>query len=149
MPQSRMLSGIPPLLSSTCHNIELILHEDVPHVYSAFRMSGYSPAQVKYCHTLFRVPTHMPWQNSLTFWGEFSLTFSDFHTVVCIQMKHFEDNVSPSTSTTNLLAYVENKEMVWRQVGLWSYLKICRAQRGGKNSGCGHVFFNTKDMEMI
>ena len=25
----------------------------------------------------FRVPTYMPWQNSLTFWGEFSLTFPD------------------------------------------------------------------------
>ncbi len=62
---------------------------------------------------------------------------------------HFEDNVSPSTNTINLLAYVENKERAQKQVGLWLYLKICRAQRGGKKADCGYVFFKTKGMKII
>ncbi len=81
----------------------------------------------------FRVPTYMPWQNSLTFLGEFSLT----PTVVYIQMKQFEHNVSPSTITINLLAYVENKEKAWMQIGLRLYLITCRAQRGEKIPAVG------------
>ncbi len=60
------------------------------------------------------------------------MSFPDFCIVVYSEMKQFHDNVSPSTSTINLLAYVENKERAWRQVGLWLYMKICRAQRGEK-----------------
>ncbi len=44
--QSRALSGIPLLFSTTCHNVELILQAEVPHVHSAFKMSGFAPAQV-------------------------------------------------------------------------------------------------------
>ncbi len=29
------------------------------------------------------------------------------------------------------------------------YVKMCRAQRGGKFFGCGYVFFNTKGMQII
>ncbi len=68
-------------------------------------------------------PDKIPWL-SLTFLDEFSLTFPDPSTVVFIQTKQFEDNGSPSTRTTNILAYVENKERAWRQVGLWWYRKI-------------------------
>ncbi len=76
-------------------------------------------------------PDKIPWL-SLTFWGEFSLTFPDSLTVVYIQMKQFEDNGSLCTRTINLMAYVENKERARRQVGLWWYAKICRAERGEK-----------------
>ncbi len=93
-------------------------------------------------------PDKIPWL-SLTFWGEFSLTFPDLCIVVYIQMKQFEDNVSSSTSTKNILAYVENKERSWRQVEFWFYLKMCQAQRGEKFFGCGYVFFNMKGMEII
>ncbi len=47
-------------------------------------------------------------------------------------MKQFEDNVRSSTSTKNISAYDENKERAWREVELWLYLKMCRAQQGGK-----------------
>ncbi len=82
----------------------------------------------------------IPWL-CLTFWGEFSLTSPDLRIVVYIQMKQLEDNVSSSTSTKNILAYVENKEQAWRQVELRLYLKMRRAERGGKILGCGYVFF--------
>ena len=39
-------SGIHPVFSRTGHNVELILQTEVPHVYTAFRMSGYTPSQV-------------------------------------------------------------------------------------------------------
>ena len=47
VPQSLMQSGIPVVYSSTCHNVELILQTDLPNVYSAFKVSGFSPAQVR------------------------------------------------------------------------------------------------------
>ncbi len=87
--------------------------------------------KVEVLSPIHRVPTHMSWQNVLTFWGEFSLTFPDLGTVVYIQRKQLEDNVSSSTSNKNILAYVKNKELAWRQVELRLYLKMCRA-RGRK-----------------
>ncbi len=79
-------------------------------------------------------PDKIPWLFETIFpW--LSLTAAVFF---YIQMKQFEDDVSPSTSTINL-AYVDN-ERAWRQVRLRLYLKICQAQRGEKNSGCGYVF---------
>ncbi len=68
-------------------------------------------------------PDKIPWL-SPTFWGGFSLTFPDLRIVVYIQMKQFEDNVSSSTSSKNILAYAENKERAWKQVELWLYLKM-------------------------
>ena len=48
MPELLRKSGIPPLLSSTGHNVELILHTEVPSVFSAFKMAGYTPSQVSF-----------------------------------------------------------------------------------------------------
>ncbi len=48
-----------------------------------------------------------------------------------IQMKQFEDDVSPSTSTINLLAYVEN-ERAWSQGDsgyIWKYAKRSEAKK--------------------
>ncbi len=59
-------------------------------------------------------PDKIAWL-SLTFLGEFSLTFPDLCIVVYIQMKQFEDNVSSSTSTKTF----------------WLMLKI-RSKHGGK-----------------
>lgn len=46
LPSDLMCSGISPLFSSTGHNIELILQIELPLVASAFKMSGFTPAQV-------------------------------------------------------------------------------------------------------
>ena len=46
LPPSLVQSSIPLLFSSTCHNIEFILQVELPHIHSAFRISGFPPAQV-------------------------------------------------------------------------------------------------------
>lgn len=46
LPSDLMCSGISPIFSSTGHNIELILQIELPLVASAFKMSGFTPAQV-------------------------------------------------------------------------------------------------------
>ncbi|XP_022098111.1 protein broad-minded-like [Acanthaster planci] len=46
IPYEVAASGIHPVSSRTSHNVELILQSEVPHVYSAFRMSGYTPSQI-------------------------------------------------------------------------------------------------------
>ncbi|CAH1778672.1 unnamed protein product [Owenia fusiformis] len=48
LPPGLMESGISPLLSSTGHNVELVLQAELPLVYSAFRMSGFAPSQICY-----------------------------------------------------------------------------------------------------
>lgn len=46
LPTAFLTSGIHPIFSSTAHNIELILQVELPLITSAFKMSGYTPAQV-------------------------------------------------------------------------------------------------------
>ena len=46
LPLSIAASGMPPLLYVTAHCIEMLLEVEVPHVHSAFKISGYTPAQV-------------------------------------------------------------------------------------------------------
>ncbi|BFZ12598.1 hypothetical protein BsWGS_15637 [Bradybaena similaris] len=46
LPSTLLSSGIPPLFSSTAHNIELLLQNELPLVVSAFKMSGYTPSQI-------------------------------------------------------------------------------------------------------
>ena len=46
LPPSISKSGIHPVFFSSCHNLELLLQAEVPHVFSAFKMSGFSPALV-------------------------------------------------------------------------------------------------------
>ena len=46
LPSMLSSSGIHPLFSSTGHNIEFILQIELPLVSSAFKMSGFTPAQV-------------------------------------------------------------------------------------------------------
>ena len=48
LPVELAVSGIHPVFSTTGYNVELILQTEVPHVYSAFRMSGYTPSQVMF-----------------------------------------------------------------------------------------------------
>ena len=46
IPSALSTSGIPPIFSSTGHNIEFVLQTELPLVSSAFKMSGFTPAQV-------------------------------------------------------------------------------------------------------
>ena len=46
LPPSVAASGVPVLVYGTAHNVELLLEAEVPLVYSAFKMSGYTPGQI-------------------------------------------------------------------------------------------------------
>ncbi|TSP57610.1 Protein broad-minded [Bagarius yarrelli] len=47
MPSEMAHSGIPPLYSCTAHYVEMLLKAEVPLVFSAFRLSGFTPSQVE------------------------------------------------------------------------------------------------------
>lgn len=53
LPPALLTSGIHPLFSSSAHKIELILQVELPLIPSAFKMAGYTPAQV--CFWYFSV----------------------------------------------------------------------------------------------
>lgn len=40
-------SGVPPVYWCTAHYVEMLLRAKVPLVHSAFRMSGFTPSQVR------------------------------------------------------------------------------------------------------
>ncbi|XP_071503621.1 protein broad-minded-like [Diadema antillarum] len=46
LPVELAMSGIRPVFSTTCYLIELILQTELPQVYSAFRLSGYTASQI-------------------------------------------------------------------------------------------------------
>ena len=46
LPKSLAFSGIPPMFSVSMHLVELILQDEAPLCYSAFKLSGFTPSQV-------------------------------------------------------------------------------------------------------
>lgn len=44
--KSLAFSGIPPMFSVSMHLVELILQDEAPLCYSAFKLSGFTPSQV-------------------------------------------------------------------------------------------------------
>ncbi|XP_059368287.1 protein broad-minded isoform X2 [Carassius carassius] len=57
-------SGIHPIYSCTAHYVEMLLKAEVPLVFSAFRMSGFTPSQEEPIHG-FRVSNYLEYMEGL------------------------------------------------------------------------------------
>lgn len=82
-------SGVSPLLATTCHYVELILKTEQPLVFSAFRMSGLTPAQIclhwiKQCFL-----NHIDWPEIVAFLVAELVLGIDYQTYFCVVLlKH-------------------------------------------------------------
>lgn len=64
-------SGIHPIYSCTAHYVEMLLKAEVPLVFSAFRMSGFTPSQVLYFNKIFNIKYCCTFYCSISYAGKY------------------------------------------------------------------------------
>ncbi|XP_032231203.2 protein broad-minded isoform X2 [Nematostella vectensis] len=110
LPPSLTVSGIPPLYSSTCHNIELILQAELPLVSSAFRMSGYTPSQI--CQHWLRQCfwNFLPWENICLYVCVCLTLGIDYQVYFCIALfQHLQQRILEDTQRQCLLVTLKEE----------------------------------------
>lgn len=108
LPVSLTVSGIPPLYSCSCHNVELILMAEVPLVYSAFRMSGYTPSQI--CQHWLRQCfwNYLDWDEICLYICTCLTMGIDYQVYFCIAvLRHLQQDILRKTQQQQLLIFLK------------------------------------------
>lgn len=108
LPVSLTVSGIPPVYSCTCHNVELILMAEVPLVYSAFRMSGYTPSQI--CQHWLRQCfwNYLDWEEICLYVCTCLTMGIDYQVYFCIAvLRHLQQDILRKTQQQQLLIFLK------------------------------------------
>jgi len=110
LPQSFVASGILPVYSVTCHNIELILQLELPHIYSAFRMSGCSPAQIcqQWLNQCFW--NYLDWPQIYQYVAICVVLGADYQVYMCIAiLRHLQHELMQQMQDKNLLVFLKEE----------------------------------------
>ncbi|KAK2192197.1 hypothetical protein NP493_37g10001 [Ridgeia piscesae] len=118
LPASVTLSGILPVFSSACHNIELILQSDVSHVYSAFKMSGCSPAQI--CQHWIRQCfwNYLDWLDICQYVCVCLCLGVDYQVYTCVAiLRHLHREIMHHMQHKNLIVYLKEEPIRGFRIG--------------------------------
>eukprot|EP00118_Oscarella_pearsei_P019053 m.199524 g.199524 ORF g.199524 m.199524 type:complete len:1322 (+) comp39573_c1_seq7:174-4139(+) len=110
LPDTLAASGIHPIFSAIGHNIELILQAEVPHVYSAFRLSGFTATQM--CqHWLYQCFwNYLDWPEICHFLCLCIVLGIDYEIYFCIAIfKHLEYSILQAVQQHNLLTFLKER----------------------------------------
>ncbi|XP_074617585.1 protein broad-minded-like isoform X1 [Acropora palmata] len=108
LPVSLTVSGIPPLYSCSCHNVELVLEAEVPLVFSAFRMSGYTPSQI--CQHWLRQCfwNYLDWEEICLYISTCLTMGIDYQVYFCIAIfRHLQQDILRKTQQQHLLIFLK------------------------------------------
>jgi len=110
LPQSFVLSGILPLYAVTCHNVELILQLELPHIHSVFRMSGCSPAQIcqQWLNQCFW--NYLDWPQIYQYVMICVVLGADYQVYMCIAiLRHLQCDLMRQMQDKKLLIYLKEE----------------------------------------
>ncbi|XP_062502154.1 protein broad-minded-like isoform X2 [Corticium candelabrum] len=108
LPANLASSGIHPLFSSTAHNVELLLQAEVPLVYSAFRLSGFTPAQMSQHWLCQCFWNYLDWPEICTFLSVCIVMGIDYEVYFCVAVfRHLECAILEATQRHNLLLFLK------------------------------------------
>jgi len=110
LPQSFVLSGILPLYSVTCHNVELILQLELPHIHSAFRMSGCSSAQIcqQWLNQCFW--NYLDWPQIYQYVTVCVVFGVDYQVYMCVAvLRHLQHELMQQMQDKNLLIFLKEE----------------------------------------
>ncbi|XP_052063658.1 protein broad-minded-like isoform X2 [Mytilus californianus] len=108
LPSAVMISGIAPLFSSTGHNIELLLQIELPLVASAFKMSGYTAAQIcmhwlKQCFW-----NYLDWLDICHYICISIIMGVDYQVYLCIAiLRHLQKEIMEHLQTQDLIIFLK------------------------------------------
>ncbi|XP_078471595.1 protein broad-minded [Lampetra planeri] len=119
------LSGVHPLYSCTCHWVESILKSELPLIFSAFRMSGYTPSQI--CqHWLSQCFwNYLDWAEVCAYVGVCVALGPDYQLYTCLAvLRHLEPRILQHTQSQDLQIFLREEPIHGFRLGEHlSYMK--------------------------
>uniref|UniRef100_A0AAR2LDU1 Protein broad-minded n=1 Tax=Pygocentrus nattereri TaxID=42514 RepID=A0AAR2LDU1_PYGNA len=108
LPVEMAQSGIPPLYSCTAHYVEMLLKAEVPLVFSAFRMSGFTPSQmcIQWLGQCFW--NYLDWPEICHYVSTCIIMGPDYQVYMCIAvLKHLQQDILQYTQTQDLQVFLK------------------------------------------
>ncbi|CAL1530647.1 unnamed protein product [Lymnaea stagnalis] len=110
LPNNLLASGIPPLFSSTAHNIELLLQTELPLVASAFKMSGYTPSQICLHWLTQCFWNYLDWLDILHYIVICVGLGVDYQVYLCVAiLRHLQENILSHMQTQDLVIFLKEE----------------------------------------
>ncbi|GFO20670.1 protein broad-minded [Plakobranchus ocellatus] len=110
LPISLLSSGIPPLFSSTAHNIELVLQIELPLVASAFTMSGYTPSQICFHWLSQCFWNYLDWLDIVHYVTVCVCLGVDYQVYLCVAiLKHLQESILSHMQTQDLIIFLKEE----------------------------------------
>ncbi|KAG8444599.1 hypothetical protein GDO86_009673 [Hymenochirus boettgeri] len=110
LPSDIAQSGIHPIYYCTAHYVEMLMKSEVPLVFSAFRMSGFTPSQI--CqHWLSQCFwNYLDWVEICHYIALCILLGPDYQIYICIAVfKHLQPEILQHTQTHDLQVFLKEE----------------------------------------
>ncbi|XP_063299536.1 protein broad-minded isoform X1 [Pelobates fuscus] len=111
-------SGIHPIYFCTAHYVEMLMKIELPLVFSAFRMSGFTPSQI--CqHWLSQCFwNYLDWLEICHYIAVCILLGPDYQVYICLAIfKHLQQEILQHTQTQDLQVYLKEESIHGFQIG--------------------------------
>ncbi|XP_068087481.1 protein broad-minded isoform X2 [Hyperolius riggenbachi] len=118
LPADIAQAGIHPIYFCTAHYIEMLMKAEVPLVFSAFRMSGFTPSQI--CqHWLSQCFwNYLDWNEICHYIAVCIVLGVDYQVYICLAIfTHLQQDILQHTQTQDLQAFLKEEAIHGFQVG--------------------------------
>ncbi|KAI7800130.1 putative protein broad-minded, partial [Triplophysa rosa] len=103
-------SGIHPIYSCTAHYVEMLLKAEVPLVFSAFRMSGFTPSQIciQWLGQCFW--NYLDWSEICHYVATCIIMGPDYQVYMCVAaLRHMQQEILQHTQTQDLQVFLKEE----------------------------------------
>ncbi|KAK6297375.1 hypothetical protein J4Q44_G00319580 [Coregonus suidteri] len=110
LPMEIAQSSIHPVYSCTTHYVEMLLKTEVPLVFSAFRMSGFTPSQmcVQWLGQCFW--NYLDWPEICHYVSTCVVMGPDYQVYMCVAvLKHLHQDILQHTQTQDLQVFLKEE----------------------------------------
>ncbi|KAM5164077.1 protein broad-minded isoform 3-T3 [Mantella aurantiaca] len=118
LPSEIAQAGIHPIYFCTAHYIEMLMKAEMPLVFSAFRMSGFTPSQI--CqHWLSQCFwNYLDWSEICHYFAVCIILGVDYQVYLCIAIfRHLQQEILQHTQTQDLQIFLKEEAIHGFQVG--------------------------------
>ncbi|KAA0708365.1 Protein broad-minded TBC1 domain family member 32 [Triplophysa tibetana] len=110
LPTEIAQSGIHPIYSCTAHYVEMLLKAEVPLVFSAFRMSGFTPSQIciQWLGQCFW--NYLDWSEICHYVATCIIMGPDYQVYICVAaLRHMQQEILKHTQTQDLQVFLKEE----------------------------------------
>ncbi|XP_063773307.1 protein broad-minded isoform X2 [Pseudophryne corroboree] len=126
LPVDIVQAGIHPIFFCTAHYIEMLMKAEVPLVFSAFRMSGFTPSQI--CqHWLSQCFwNYLDWWDICHYIAVCIILGADYQVYLCIAIfKHLQQDILQHTQAQDLQVFLKEEAIHGFNIG--NYLEYMKS----------------------